>query len=56
VKTILADVKIRVRQNAIVNLDSNPILGTVSEQSPGFGGTPATPEIRRPGSEPLTKY
>jgi hypothetical protein len=35
VKSILADVKIRVPQNAIVHLDSNPILGSVSEQSPG---------------------
>jgi hypothetical protein len=39
VKSILADVKIRVPQNAIVHLDSNPILGAVSEQSPGSGGT-----------------
>jgi predicted membrane protein len=33
VKSILADVKIRVPQNAIVHLDSQPILGSVSEQS-----------------------
>lgn len=33
VKSILADVKIRVPQNAIVHLDSNPIMGTVSEQA-----------------------
>jgi hypothetical protein len=39
VKSILADVKIRVPQNAIVHLDSNPILGTVTEQSAGFGDT-----------------
>ncbi len=38
VKSILADVKIRVPQNAIVHLDSNPILGSVSEQEAGFGG------------------
>jgi hypothetical protein len=48
-KSILADVKIRVPQNAIVHLDSNPILGTVSEQSSGFGGTvepdPAPPKV-----------
>lgn len=39
VKSILADVKIRVPQNAIVHLDSNPILGSVSEQSAGSGGS-----------------
>ena len=39
VKSILADVKIRVPQNAIVHLDSNPILGSVSEQSRGSGDT-----------------
>ncbi|WBQ06912.1 DUF1707 SHOCT-like domain-containing protein [Kribbella sp. CA-293567] len=38
VKSILADVKIRVPQNAIVHLDSNPILGSVSEQAAGIGG------------------
>ena len=38
VKSILADVKIRVPQNAIVHLDSNPILGSVSEQEAGIGG------------------
>jgi hypothetical protein len=38
VKSILADVKIRVPQNAIVHLDSNPILGAVSEQEAGLGG------------------
>ena len=44
VKSILADVKIRVPQNAIVHLDSNPILGSVTEQEAGFGGVvdPAT--------------
>ncbi|MGC4940534.1 DUF1707 SHOCT-like domain-containing protein [Kribbella sp. DT2] len=44
VKSILADVKIRVPQNAIVHLDSNPILGSVSEQEAGIGGVvePAT--------------
>ncbi|MDX6258803.1 MAG: hypothetical protein QOH84_491 [Kribbellaceae bacterium] len=39
VKSILADVKIRVPRNAIVHLDSNPILGSVSEQESSFGGT-----------------
>jgi hypothetical protein len=46
VKSILADVKIRVPQNAIVHLDSNPILGSVSEQESTFGGPdepPTTP-------------
>lgn len=46
VKSILADVKIRVPQNAIVHLDSNPILGSVSEQEAGIGGVldpPTTP-------------
>ncbi|WP_246486626.1 DUF1707 SHOCT-like domain-containing protein [Kribbella qitaiheensis] len=38
VKSILADVKIRVPQNAIVHLDSNPILGSVAEQSSTFSG------------------
>jgi hypothetical protein len=33
VKSILADVKIRVPANAVVLLDSNPILGSVSEQA-----------------------
>jgi hypothetical protein len=44
VKSILADVKIRVPQNAIVHLDSNPILGSVSEQQsgPADPNTPAT--------------
>ena len=37
VKSILADVKIRIPQNAIVHLDSNPILGSVSEQDSGRG-------------------
>jgi len=40
VKSILADVKIRVPQNAIVMLDSNPILGSVSEQEAGLGAVP----------------
>ena len=39
VKSILADVKIRVPRNAIVHLDSNPILGSVSEQDSSLGGT-----------------
>ncbi|GAA0960859.1 DUF1707 domain-containing protein [Kribbella koreensis] len=37
VKSILADVKIRVPRNAIVHLDSNPILGSVSEQDSALG-------------------
>lgn len=40
VKSILADVKIRVPQNAIVLLDSNPILGSVSEQEAGLQAVP----------------
>ncbi|WP_328991558.1 DUF1707 domain-containing protein [Kribbella sp. NBC_01245] len=32
IKSILADVKIRVPQNAIVHLDGQPILGSVTEQ------------------------
>ncbi|GAA1129312.1 hypothetical protein GCM10009630_29020 [Kribbella jejuensis] len=40
VKSILADVKIRVPQNAIVLLDSNPILGSVSEQESGLKAVP----------------
>ncbi|TDU91451.1 cell wall-active antibiotic response 4TMS protein YvqF [Kribbella voronezhensis] len=43
VKSILADVKIRVPQNAIVHLDSNPILGSVAEQSATFAGADPTP-------------
>jgi hypothetical protein len=43
VKSILADVKIRVPQNAIVHLDSNPILGSVAEQSATFTGPDPTP-------------
>jgi hypothetical protein len=46
VKSILADVKIRVPQNAIVHLDSNPILGSVSEQS-GIGGA-VDPQTNQP--------
>ncbi|GAB2672540.1 DUF1707 SHOCT-like domain-containing protein [Kribbella swartbergensis] len=46
VKSILADVKIRVPQNAIVHLDSNPILGSVSEQQ--SGPTAADPTPGRP--------
>jgi hypothetical protein len=42
VKSILADVKIRVPQNAIVHLDSNPILGSVTEQQSG----PADPSTQ----------
>jgi hypothetical protein len=37
VKSILADVKIRVPRNAIVHLDSNPILGSVTEQDSALG-------------------
>ncbi|TDC14220.1 DUF1707 SHOCT-like domain-containing protein, partial [Kribbella albertanoniae] len=33
IRCILADVKIRVPADAIVHLDSNPILGAVSEQA-----------------------
>jgi hypothetical protein len=40
VKSILADVKIRVPQNAVVHLDSNPILGSVSEQSAPLAAAP----------------
>jgi len=47
VKSILADVKIRVPQNAIVHLDSNPVLGSVSEDSATFGG-PADPPTGPP--------
>jgi hypothetical protein len=43
VKSILADVKIRVPQNAIVHLDSNPILGSVSEQQSGPADPNAAP-------------
>ena len=43
VKSILADVKIRVPQNAIVHLDSNPILGSIAEQSATFGGVDPEP-------------
>jgi hypothetical protein len=39
VKAILAEVKIRVPQNAIVHLDSNPVLGAVAEQSAPFAAT-----------------
>jgi hypothetical protein len=45
VKSILADVKIRVPQNAIVHLDSNPILGSVSEQSTGSGSVANAPAV-----------
>jgi hypothetical protein len=40
VKSILADVKIRIPQNAVVLLDSNPILGSVSEQEAGLKAVP----------------
>ncbi|MFD7155826.1 DUF1707 domain-containing protein [Kribbella sp. NPDC059898] len=40
VKSILADVKIRVPQNAVVLLDSNPILGSVTEQEAGLKAVP----------------
>ena len=46
VKSILADVKIRVPRNAIVHLDSNPILGSVTEQESTFGGPAETPTTR----------
>lgn len=42
VKAILSDVKIRVPQNAIVHLDSNPVLGSVSEQGESGLGPAAT--------------
>jgi hypothetical protein len=48
VKSILADVKIRVPQNAIVLLDSNPILGSVSEQEAGLKAVPD------PNAQPAT--
>ena len=49
VKSILADVKIRVPQNAIVMLDSNPILGSVSEQEAASAQSPTpTPPPRTP--------
>ena len=48
VKSILADVKIRVPQNAIVHLDSNPILGSVSEQEAGLGGPVPTNQPQSP--------
>ncbi|WP_134006670.1 DUF1707 domain-containing protein [Kribbella sp. VKM Ac-2566] len=48
VKSILADVKIRVPQNAIVLLDSNPILGSVSEQETGLKAVPD------PNTQPAT--
>jgi hypothetical protein len=51
VKSILADVKIRVPQNAIVMLDSNPILGSVSEQEAGLG---AVPDPNTPAARPKT--
>lgn len=43
VKSILADVKIRVPRNAIVHLDSNPILGSVTEQDSVLGGAADEP-------------
>jgi hypothetical protein len=39
VKAILADVKIRVPQNAVVHLDGNPVLGSVKEEESGIGGS-----------------
>ncbi|MDX2971885.1 DUF1707 SHOCT-like domain-containing protein [Kribbella solani] len=48
VKSILADVKIRVPQNAIVVLDSNPILGSVTEQESGLAAVPD------PNAQPTT--
>jgi hypothetical protein len=48
VKSILADVKIRVPQNAIVHLDSNPILGSVTEQEAGLGGSATQPSLGAP--------
>ncbi|WP_337796846.1 DUF1707 SHOCT-like domain-containing protein [Kribbella sandramycini] len=41
VKSILADVKIRVPADAVVLIDSNPILGNVSEQSAPLAAAPA---------------
>jgi hypothetical protein len=49
VKSILADVKIRVPQNAIVLLDSNPILGSISEQEAGLK---AVPDPNAPAAAP----
>ncbi|MEU8226368.1 DUF1707 domain-containing protein [Kribbella sp. NPDC048915] len=49
VKSILADVKIRVPQNAIVLLDSNPILGSISEQEAGLK---AVPDPNSPSAAP----
>ncbi|MEU4194588.1 DUF1707 domain-containing protein [Kribbella sp. NPDC026611] len=51
VKSILADVKLRVPSNAIVLLDSNPILGSISEQEAALKSvpdpnTPTTAPIR----------
>jgi hypothetical protein len=43
VKSILADVKIRVPRNAIVHLDSNPILGSVTEQDSALGSSADEP-------------
>jgi hypothetical protein len=51
VKSILADVKIRVPQNAIVLLDSNPILGSVSEQEAGLK---SVPDPNAPVAAPIT--
>jgi hypothetical protein len=45
VKSILADVKIRVPRNAIVHLDSNPILGSVSEQDSALGAVEEPPSV-----------
>lgn len=49
VKCILADVKIRVPADAVVILDSNPILGSVTDQGPTLlpapdPNTPARPK------------
>jgi hypothetical protein len=49
VKSILADVKIRVPQNAIVLLDSNPVLGSISEQEAGLK---AVPDPNSPAAPP----
>ncbi|WP_433008444.1 DUF1707 SHOCT-like domain-containing protein [Kribbella sp. CA-294648] len=48
VKSILADVKIRVPQNAIVHLDSNPVLGSVTEQGESGLGPVAAPPTTPP--------
>lgn len=51
VKSILADVKIHVPKNAIVLLDSNPILGSISEREAILG---AVPDPNTPAAHPKT--